>query len=163
MSVVVAVAVIADSARRVLITRRPAQASHGGLWEFPGGKLEEGEAAEQALRREIHEEVGLEITQSQFLGDVHHAYPHKDVTLRVFWVDQFTGQAACCEQQMDLRWVSVDQLSDYAFPEANYKILQWIRQHDELCVPHGTTPIQDGSSFLALSTIVPKLKKMVAE
>lgn len=125
----VAVAVIVDKDKRILITRRPAHASHGGLWEFPGGKCEDGEAAEHALYREIDEEVGLKIHHSKFLGEIYHRYPHKEVTLVVFLVNQFMGLAARRENQMDLCWVTFEQLANYSFPEANYKIMQLLKTH----------------------------------
>ncbi|QRN03883.1 8-oxo-dGTP diphosphatase MutT [Legionella sp. MW5194] len=132
----VAVAVIVDKNQRILITRRPAHASHGGMWEFPGGKLEEGEAAEQALCREIDEEVGIQINKSTCLGEINHQYPHRTVTLVVFLVDEFTGLATCREKQMGLCWVPFEQLSDYSFPEANYKIVQLLKAHASFSAEH---------------------------
>lgn len=122
----VAVAVIFDELQRVLITRRPLQASHGGFWEFPGGKLEAGEEAEEALQREIQEEVGLTILEQHRLGEIVYDYADYKVSLIVFSVHHFKGQASCCESQMDLRWAAVDELSNYSFPEANIAIIRLI-------------------------------------
>lgn len=122
----VAVAVIFDGSQRVLITRRPDHVPHAGMWEFPGGKLESGEEAPQALKREILEEVGLRILSSEYLGEVVFQYPDKNVTLLVFFVLQFTGEARCCESQTDLRWVERSELANYQFPEANHAVLRMI-------------------------------------
>lgn len=123
----VAVAVIRDDQQRLLITQRPVHASHGGYWEFPGGKLEHGELPEQALKREILEEVGLQIQESHYLGEITHQYTDKTVTLIIFLVTQFTGQAFCREGQMDLRWIEQGEWTHYQFPEANREIFTLIK------------------------------------
>nr|WP_172597115.1 8-oxo-dGTP diphosphatase MutT [Legionella spiritensis] len=122
----VAVAVIRDKNHRILITRRALHDSHGGFWEFPGGKLEDGEDARQALYREIREEVGIEIITSHFLGDINHQYENKSVTLSIFMVEHFKGHAQCLESQIDLRWVDQAELPGYQFPAANYAIFSLI-------------------------------------
>lgn len=122
----VAVAVITDKQQRVLITRRSLHTAAGGLWEFPGGKLEEGELATEALIREIKEEVGLDIAGFDYLGEVCHIYAQRPISLLVYHVHQYQGEATCCEKQMDLRWVHFDSLNDFQFPAANIKIIQLI-------------------------------------
>ncbi|MDI9818817.1 MULTISPECIES: 8-oxo-dGTP diphosphatase MutT [unclassified Legionella] len=119
----VAVGVIFNDAGEVLITRRPLDAPHGGMWEFPGGKLEANELPETALIREIKEEVGIDILDYRFLGDISHSYGMKSVNLLVFSINRYCGDASCQEGQLDLRWVTLDKLSDYEFPEANSKII----------------------------------------
>lgn len=122
----VAVAIITDSDNRVLITQRPAHASHGGLWEFPGGKLQPNESAEDALVREINEEVGLKIKKWQHLGDIKHQYPDKAIHLIVFLVTQFSGLPTCLEGQLDMQWVDVDNLQQSNFPAANHGIFKML-------------------------------------
>lgn len=122
----VAVAVITDKEQRILITQRGPQVSHPGLWEFPGGKLEPGESATDALIREIKEEVGLEVLQSHFIGEIHHTYEHHAVSLLVYHVSDFSGMALICEGQMDLRWVPFNELRTFKFPAANEEILDMI-------------------------------------
>ncbi|MGQ3890993.1 8-oxo-dGTP diphosphatase MutT [Legionella sp. CNM-4043-24] len=119
----VAVAVIYDAEGRVLLTQRPAHADHGGKWEFPGGKLETGELPADALKREIMEEVGLDVQDMRFLTDIEHVYPTRQVTLHVWQVTGFTGSPVCREAQTSLRWVTLDELERYDFPEANQKII----------------------------------------
>lgn len=122
----VAVAIIVDSKQQVLITQRPLNTSHGGHWEFPGGKLEANELPQHALVREIREEIGLEVLQYQFLGEVIHHYPHRSVQLLVFLVTEFMGKPSCVEGQLDMKWVSLDEINPEDFPEANRQVMQLI-------------------------------------
>ena len=124
----VAVAIIIDDQQRILITRRPLHAPHGGMWEFPGGKLENDETPITALIREVKEEVGLDVQGGDFLAQINHAYPHHTVELLVYCIRAFNGEATAQEMQMDLRWVDVDCLQDFEFPEANVQILELIYQ-----------------------------------
>ncbi|KTC74354.1 Mutator protein MutT [Legionella birminghamensis] len=122
----VAVAVILDSAKKILITQRPLHVPHPGAWEFPGGKVEDLESPSEALIREVYEEVGLAVERFDFLGEVVHSYGPKLVQLQVFLISKFAGTAACNESQLDLRWVSFQELNDFEFPEANLKIISMI-------------------------------------
>ena len=124
----VAVAIITDSKQRILITRRPLTAAHGGFWEFPGGKLEGDELPAAALVREIKEEVGLEVSTYHYLGEVSHCYDQQAVLLLVYHVSQHEGEPACLEGQMDLRWVEASQLKDFQFPAANHVIMEMIHR-----------------------------------
>lgn len=125
----VAVAIITDPEQRILITRRPLHASHGGMWEFPGGKLENEELATSALVREIKEEVGIDVMAYNYLGEVCHTYDHKLISLLIYHVHHYQGEAACREAQMDLRWVDIANLKDFQFPAANLEIIELIRQN----------------------------------
>ena len=129
----VAVAVIFDSEKRILITQRPLHAPHGGMWEFPGGKLEEQELPEAALIREIKEEVGIDVLEHHFLGEIVHYYAAKKVSLLIFSIDKYQGKPVCREAQMDLRWVAADSLKDYHFPEANIQIIELIKKDYRAC------------------------------
>lgn len=124
----VAVAIIFDQEQRVLITRRPVHAAHGGMWEFPGGKLEANELPEQALVREIKEEVGIDILDYRFFTEVTHSYDAQVVHLLVFIITCYEGKPRCRESQLALRWVSVDDLDNYQFPEANIRIIELIKK-----------------------------------
>ncbi|KTD75132.1 Mutator protein MutT [Legionella waltersii] len=125
----VAVAVLVDNQQRILITQRPLQASHGGFWEFPGGKLEPGELAEEALIREVKEEVGIDVQEYHYLGDVHHTYPDKSVQLMVFLVMAFSGNPVCKEGQLDMKWIRFNELNPDDFPEANHAVLTMIQKN----------------------------------
>lgn len=121
----VSVAIIIDEQQRILITRRPLHAPFGGgLWEFPGGKLEENETPVAALIREVKEEVDLDVQDCDFLGEIKHTYPHHFVTLLVYCVRAFQGKAQALDMQMDLRWVERNSLQDFEFPEANQQIIE---------------------------------------
>jgi 8-oxo-dGTP diphosphatase len=118
----VAVGVVLDETRRVLITRRAASSHQGGLWEFPGGKLEQGESAALALARELREELGIEIGRTSPLLEVRHDYGDKRVLLDVHVVWSFRGQALGLEDQ-PLAWVMPAALEQYPFPAANVPII----------------------------------------
>ena len=122
----VAVGVIVDANKRILISLRPDHVHQGGLWEFPGGKLETGESLQQALIRELSEELGLIATKIRPLIEIHHDYSDKSVLLDVCWVDQFEGLPEGKEGQA-IRWVTAAELLQYAFPEANQPIIQAIQ------------------------------------
>jgi 8-oxo-dGTP diphosphatase len=122
----VAVGVILDGDRRILITRRAKNAHQGGLWEFPGGKVEGGESVRQALARELHEELSIGVKQSEPLLQVRHDYPDKTVLLDVWLVSDFTGEAKGMEGQ-PLVWATISELCDYPFPAANKPIVEAIR------------------------------------
>lgn len=122
----VAVAIICDEHQRILLTQRPHHVPHGGLWEFPGGKLEPNETAEQALVREIKEEVGLDVLKHQFIGEVSHQYVDKTVHLHIFAVTHFEGNPVCRESQLGMKWVQKDRLNPSMFPEANHSVIDMI-------------------------------------
>ena len=123
----VAVGVILDAANRILITRRHDEAHQGGLWEFPGGKVEPDESVERALARELREELGIEPGDVASLVVVQHDYGDKSVLLDVHTVRNFSGDARGLEGQ-PLQWVTVDELHEYDFPEANLPIAEAIRR-----------------------------------
>jgi 8-oxo-dGTP diphosphatase len=122
----VAVGVIVDSAGLVLISKRHDDSHQGGLWEFPGGKVEAGETVQEALARELQEELGICIGPTQALMDIRHDYSDKSVHLDVWRVEEFTGSATAREGQ-PLRWVAPDELDEYAFPAANEPIVERLR------------------------------------
>lgn len=107
---------------RYLIGRRPSQGLLGGLWEFPGGKIEPGETHEQALVREVEEETGLTVRVGEKIATVEHAYSHFAVTLHVYGCEVEAGRAHA-HYHSELKWVVRGGLSRYAFPAANRKFL----------------------------------------
>ena len=133
----VAAAVIRDSAGKILIARRADTQHQGGLWEFPGGKVEDGEAVEAALGRELQEELGIQVTAARPLIKVRHDYPDKQVLLDVWEVSGFTGEPHGAEGQ-PLAWVSARELAGYEFPAANQPIVAAARLPSEyLITPEG--------------------------
>jgi len=127
MSVVrVAVAVICNDQGEVLIQQRAADTHQGGLWEFPGGKVEAGETLETALQREIREELNIEVITSRPLITVSHDYGDRHVSLEVYRVTEWHGQASSMEQQ-PLLWVMPERLHDYPMPAADRPIVSAIK------------------------------------
>uniref|UniRef100_UPI0030D76DD9 8-oxo-dGTP diphosphatase MutT n=1 Tax=Halopseudomonas pelagia TaxID=553151 RepID=UPI0030D76DD9 len=106
----------------ILIAKRPDAAHQGGLWEFPGGKLEAGEPRLAGLTRELSEELGIQVTCAHPLIDIRHDYPDKSIRLDVWSVSVFTGVAHGAEGQQ-VRWVEPQELGQYAFPAANRPIV----------------------------------------
>lgn len=124
----VAAGAIINRAGEVLIARRPDHLHQGGLWEFPGGKVEAGETVVAALARELHEELGITLVPSAIrpLIRIPHAYPDRVVLLDVWRVEAFTGQPHGREGQ-PICWVLPDALPRYAFPAANLPIVTALR------------------------------------
>lgn len=119
----VAVAVITNKQNQVLISLRPEKVHQGGLWEFPGGKLEAGESVIDALKREISEELGIKVLNAQPLKTIQHNYTDKSVLLDVWKIDSFSGEPHGAEGQ-DIKWQDLDQLCCEDFPAANRGIIQ---------------------------------------
>ena len=111
---------------RVLITRRPPEGLLGGLWEFPGGKVEEGESPRAAARRELREELGIEIETGEPLGRVDHAYSHFRITLHAFHARLVSGEPQPREADA-MAWAAPEELGDYAFPAANLRLIERLR------------------------------------
>ncbi len=112
---------------QVLLSRRHQHAHQGGLWEFPGGKLEHAESAEQALTRELREELGLVVRRARPMMKVEHDYGDKKVLLDIWWVLDFDGEASGQEGQL-VQWCSLAGLADLNFPAANKFIVDEIRR-----------------------------------
>jgi A/G-specific adenine glycosylase len=107
---------------RFLIAQRPLDGLLGGLWEFPGGKQEANERLPQTLRREIMEELGMEIEIGRFLTQVKHAYTHFRITLHAFHARHLNGQPRHLEVK-DHAWVRLPDLEAYAFAVTDQKII----------------------------------------
>jgi A/G-specific adenine glycosylase len=124
----IGVAVIWNEKHQILIDRRRQEGLLGGLWEFPGGKVEPGETVEACIQREIQEEIGIEIEVGDRLITIDHAYTHFRVTLNVHHCCYVSGEPKAIECD-EVRWVTVDELDQYPFPKANVQIIEAIRTH----------------------------------
>lgn len=118
----VAAGVILNDQRQVLLALRPRHKHKGGLWEFPGGKVEQGESVADALARELHEELELTVLASVPFLVIDHDYGDKQVRLDVWLVTRHSGLPHGREGQQ-IAWVAIADLDTYAFPEANTPIV----------------------------------------
>jgi len=107
---------------KVLITRRKAEGLLGGLWEFPGGKIKDGESAAAACIREIREEVNLDVQIERHLAQVKHAYTHFKIVMDVFCCKYVSGRVYL-RGPAAFRWIRLDEYKNYPFPKANHKFI----------------------------------------
>lgn len=119
----VAVGVLVSADQTLLIQKRRAGTDCAGLWEFPGGKLEPGESPEGALKRELEEELGVRITEPDFLCRLNHDYSHAQVSLHTYMIHQWSG-VANGEEGQKIAWVSLDEISEYDLLEAAHPLLK---------------------------------------
>lgn len=118
----VAVGVLVNAAGEILLTLRHPHQHQGGLWEFPGGKVEAGETVLEALIREFQEEVQLEVSAAEALLTIQHDYNDKRVLLDVWRIQEWEGEAYGSEGQQ-VSWVPLALLKDYPLPAANEGIV----------------------------------------
>jgi 8-oxo-dGTP diphosphatase len=125
----IGVAVIWNQSRQILIDKRKPGGAMGGLWEFPGGKIESGETVAECIVREINEELGIEITVGEHLISIEHTYPTFHITLIVHNCQYIGGTPQPIESD-EIRWVEVSELHQYEFPEANVAIINAIQKYE---------------------------------
>lgn len=108
---------------RFMICQRPPHKARGGLYEFPGGKLEPGETAEQALVRECREELGVTVEPRDVFMELVHEYPDLTVDLTLMNADLPSGEPQLLEHT-DIRWITPGEIPEYAFCPADKEILE---------------------------------------
>jgi len=140
----VAVGAIINHAGEVLISQRAEHSHQGGLWEFPGGKLEDGEPVQAALARELEEELGIQVQQSEPLIRIHHDYADRRVLLDVWSVTRFEGSPTGREGQ-PLCWVDPAELDGRLFPQANLPIIKALQLPHEYLI---TGKFSDKEDFI---------------
>ena len=125
----IGVAVINNQQGKILIDRRKETGEMGGLWEFPGGKIEVGETIEECIKREVKEELDIEVIVGARLTTITHAYKTFNVTLYVHNCQHLSGtpQPLECEE---IHWVEPAQMNRYQFPQANIQIIKLLQQRD---------------------------------
>jgi 8-oxo-dGTP diphosphatase/A/G-specific adenine glycosylase len=122
----IGVAVIRDDRDLILIDRRLAKGLLGGFWEFPGGKIEGNETVQECIKREVLEEIGIEIAVDSHLITIDHTYSHFRVNLQVYNCRYLSGQARAIECE-EIRWVTIQELDNYTFPAANQEIIRALK------------------------------------
>ena len=142
----VAVAAVTNERGEILIARRPEHVHQGGLWEFPGGKVESDETVRDALQRELHEEIGIDVRSARPLIRLHYDYPDKSVLLDVWLVSQFSGTPHGREGQ-PVQWLNRNLLAQYDFPVANQPIIMALQLPDKYLIT--PSPGHDVEHFLA--------------
>lgn len=137
--------VIADARGRILLARRTAGRDLAGAWEFPGGKLEAGEAPLAALDRELHEELGIRVLAAEPLVSVPQQYPHKRIVLDVWRVTRFSGKPVGREKQA-LAWSPPEKLRTYPMPPADRPVVAALTEPDRYLIT--PEPGNDQRAFL---------------
>ncbi|WP_373354874.1 (deoxy)nucleoside triphosphate pyrophosphohydrolase [Pseudoroseicyclus sp. CXY001] len=127
-TVLVSAVALIDSDGRVLLAQRPEGKSMAGLWEFPGGKVEEGETPEAALIRELHEELGIETWDSCLapLAFASHAYPDFHLLMPLYACRRWQGVPRPREGQV-LKWAFARELSGFPMPPADLPLIPILR------------------------------------
>lgn len=110
---------------KILLSQRKKEQDFSGLWEFPGGKVENGEDDGAALIRELQEELNITVTEQEKALSFQYEYPTKTIDFVIYDVFQFNGEPKGAESQM-IAWVDKQTIGELQFPEANYKMLEYI-------------------------------------
>ncbi len=126
--VLVAAAALIDRDNRVLLAKRPAGKSMAGLWEFPGGKVQPGETPEQALIRELEEELAIEVCDTCLapFTFASHAYDDFHLLMPLYLCRTWEGDIVPRENQ-EVKWVRPLALKDYPMPAADIPLIPWLR------------------------------------
>lgn len=128
-SVQVAVGILVNRSLEVLMTQRALFLHQGGLWEFPGGKIEVGETSEEALKRELQEEVAIKVQETKFFVSLEHHYYDKHVRLYTYLITAYSGVPQISDGQLDMQWVSLKTWcsESYPLPEPNLILMEKLR------------------------------------
>ncbi len=159
MTIHVAAAAIQDPKGRVLISKRADHLHQGGLWEFPGGKVEPGESPLQALSRELQEELDITPVEIEPLIKVRHRYADRQVLLDVYRVFRYQGQAKGMEGQ-PLRWIKPEQMQASAFPAADRPVITALQLPDRYLIT-GQDPADAEGFLLRLERALKRQIKLV--
>ena len=124
---------------KLLITQRPLDKHLGGLWEFPGGKLDPGETFQQCLARELREELAIEVAVHEEIEEITHTYPEKTVRLKFFRCELLQGQPRPVHC-LAVAWISRAELTAYQFPAADARLLHILENSPALWVDSKSPP-----------------------
>ena len=118
----ISIAIVQNEHKKLLISRRQKGQHLAGKWEFPGGKVEQNEALEVAMLRELKEEVGLTATKYSLFDSLNFQYDDVDLSLHFYLVTEYEGQATSLEGQQ-IKWITATELTQYDFPKANLTVI----------------------------------------
>ena len=121
----VAVGIVRNAVGEILIAQRPLSKYKGGLWEFPGGKVEQNESSFEALQRELKEEVGIDVIAAENWFQFEYDYTDRVVLLDIWRITQFTGEPHGREGQ-SVKWILPSQFDQFQFPDGNKIIIEKI-------------------------------------
>ena len=107
---------------KMFIARRATDQKLAGMWEFPGGKIEPGETAEECLARELHEEFGITVKVGEFFCDSTYRYAHGAIQLLCYWVEHLSGDFKPTVHD-EIAWVELSELSSYEFAPADIPVV----------------------------------------
>lgn len=141
----IAVGLVFDEEDRLLIQRRPDEGLLGGLWEFPGGKQEDGESTEAACRREVKEELDVTVDVVDHFYTLSHAYSHFKITLHAFRCQIAEGTPVPQEGQ-PFKWVKIDALDQFAFPRANRRLIEELERRQTEPALFDSPPTEDSTA-----------------
>ncbi len=110
---------------KFLIAQRNLKKDQGGLWEFPGGKVEKGETYEEALKREIKEEFNADIEVEEYVGENIHHYPEKDIRL-IFYKAKLLSEKIELIEHENFKWITKSNKNKFEFAEADKKVFEMI-------------------------------------
>ncbi|VVC76332.1 CTP pyrophosphohydrolase [Aquicella siphonis] len=122
MKTIHAVAGILMRNSRLLVAERPKGKPYSGFWEFPGGKIEQNESGESALKRELQEELGIEVMAASHLFDHTYSYPDKIVHLEIWLVAEFSGEPKSLENQA-IQWLTREEILSLPLLEGNWPVM----------------------------------------
>jgi A/G-specific adenine glycosylase len=127
----IGVGIIRNHDNRLLIALRPEDGMLGGLWEFPGGKKEKGESIDHTIKRELKEELGVNVMVLDKFMDLKHTYSHFKITLHAYWCRlEPENQTPIPKSSQEIRWVQPSRLNEYPFPKANKVLTEQLQKLD---------------------------------
>lgn len=125
----IGVGLIVNSKNELLIALRPNEAMLGGLWEFPGGKKEDDESIKTTVKRELREELGVDVAVYDEFHQLKHAYSHFKITLHAYWCEITSGTPKP-KSSKELKWVTLGEIDRFPFPKANKSLIERLQKRN---------------------------------